>query len=298
MIRFARDFRLIPIVLLATVCLFALKVSGLVFDGGYTLAERLQNNAKPKVEATTAENVPAYPKITVADKAVMPDAARSRSAGPRPWAQEMFGYNDTNKGDITGSTKKEEAPPAAAAEPALKTSEKAPEPAKLEVAGNAYPLEPGKINSPGERAVLERLQDRRQELDSRTRELEMRENLLKAAEKRVEAKVSELKEVEARVNAAIGLRDKTEADRFKSIVSMYEGMKPKDAARIFDRLDLKILVDVATQIKPNKMSEIMAAMTSESAEKLTVELANRASATPKAQGADQLPKIEGKQSGN
>ncbi len=42
MIRFARDFRLIPIVLLATICLFALKVSGLVFDGGYTLAERLQ----------------------------------------------------------------------------------------------------------------------------------------------------------------------------------------------------------------------------------------------------------------
>ena len=37
-----RDFRLIPVVLLATICLFALKVSGLVFDGGYTLAERLQ----------------------------------------------------------------------------------------------------------------------------------------------------------------------------------------------------------------------------------------------------------------
>jgi flagellar motility protein MotE (MotC chaperone) len=297
MIRFARDFRLIPIVLLATVCLFALKVSGLVFDGGYTLAERLQNNAKPKIEVTTAENVPDYPKITVADKAVMPDAAPPRSAAPRAWAQDMFGYNDANKDDVTGSTKKEEAPPAAAGPP-LKTSEKAPEPAKLEVAGNAYPLEPGKINSPGERAVLERLQDRRQELDSRTRDLEMRENLLKAAEKRVEAKVSELKEVEARVNAAIGLRDKTEADRFKSIVSMYENMKPKDAARIFDRLDLKILVDVATQVKPAKMSEIMAAMTSESAEKLTVELANRASATPKSQSADQLPKIEGKQSNN
>jgi flagellar motility protein MotE (MotC chaperone) len=297
MIRLGRDFRLIPIVLLATVCLFALKVSGLVFDGGYTLAERLQNNAKPKIEITTAENVPAYPKITIADKGVMPDAAPSRSAAPRAWAQDMFGYNDANKGDITGSTKKEEAPPATA-EPALKTSEKAPEPAKLEVAGTAYPLEPGKINSPGERAVLERLQDRRQELDSRTRDLEMRENLLKAAEKRVEAKVSELKEVEARVNAAIGLRDKTEADRFKSIVSMYEGMKPKDAARIFDRLELKVLVDVATQIKPAKMSEIMAAMTPEGAEKLTVELANRASATPKVQGADQLPKIEGKQSNN
>ena len=41
MIRLARDFRLIPVVLIATVCLFALKVSGLVFDGGYTLSERL-----------------------------------------------------------------------------------------------------------------------------------------------------------------------------------------------------------------------------------------------------------------
>jgi flagellar motility protein MotE (MotC chaperone) len=312
MIRVARDFRLIPIVLLATVCLFALKVSGLVFDGGYTLGERMQNNAKPKIETTTAENIPAYPKITVADKTVMPDAARQRSAAPRSWAQDMFSYNDASKDDVTGSTKKDEsaatkkeepaagghgAPPPAAG-PALTTSEKAPESAKLDVGGNIYPLEQGKINSPGERAVLERLQDRRQELDSRTRDIEMRENLLKAAEKRVEAKVAELKEVEARVNAAIGLRDKAEVDRFKSIVAMYESMKPKDAARIFDRLELKILVDVATQLKPAKMSEIMAAMTAESAEKLTVELANRASATPKAQVADQLPKIEGKQSGN
>ncbi len=293
MIRFARDFRLIPIVLLATVCLFALKVSGLVFDGGYTLAERLQNRHKPKM--TTAEDVPAYPKITIADQNVMPAASGAPSG--KPWAQEMFGYNDANKNDITGSTKKEDAPPAAAG-PALKTSEKPPEPAKLEIAGNAYPLEPGKINSPGERAVLERLQDRRQELESRTRDLEMRENLLKAAEKRVEAKVTELKEVEARVNSAIGLREKTEAERFKSIVTMYENMKSKDAARIFDRLELKILVDVATQIKSAKMSEIMAAMTSESAERLTVELANRASSTPKTQSAEQLPKIEGKTSAN
>jgi flagellar motility protein MotE (MotC chaperone) len=302
MIRFARDFRLIPIVLLATVCLFALKVSGLVFDGGYTLAERLQNRVKPKMQTTAAEDIPEFPKIIIADKNVMPAAAPSRSPPKQPWAQEMFGYNNnTNKGDVTGSTKKEEAPaaggqgaPPPAGSPALTTSEKAPEPAKLEVAGTAYPLEPGRINSPGERAVLERLQDRRQELESRTRDLEMRENLLKAAEKRVEAKVTELKEVEARINSAIGMRDKTEAERFKSIVTMYEGMKSKDAARIFDRLDLRILVDVANQIKPAKMSEIMAAMTSESAERLTVELANRASATPKTQSAEQLPKIEGK----
>ena len=70
------------------------------------------------------------------------------------------------------------------------------------------PIEPGKIASAGERAILERLQDRRKELDARSRELEMRESLLKAAEKRLEAKVTELKDLEARVNAAMGARDK------------------------------------------------------------------------------------------
>ncbi len=291
MIRFARDFRLIPIVLLATVSLFALKVSGLVFDGGYTLADRLKARATTDLQITTAESVPDYPKIVVADRRVTSDAPAAKQGPPKSWAQEMFNYNEVVKGDVTGSVGAKEEKPSG---PALTVSEKPPDPPKLEVAGTSYPLQPGKINSPGERAVLERLQDRRQELDSRTRELEMRESLLKAAEKRVEAKVAELKDVEARVNAAMGNRDKAEVQRFKSIVSMYENMKSKDAARIFDRLDLKILVDVSTQINPRKMSEILAQMTSESAERLTVELANRANAAPKSQNPDQLPKIEGK----
>jgi flagellar motility protein MotE (MotC chaperone) len=142
------------------------------------------------------------------------------------------------------------------------------------------------------------LQTRRQELDTRNRELEMRESLIKAAEKRLEDKVTELKDTEGRVNTAMGTRDKMEVQRFKSIVSMYENMKPKDAARIFDRLDMKILVDVSTQINPRRMSDILGQMSSESAERLTVELAHRASAQPQTASPDQLPKIEGKPSEN
>ncbi len=282
MIRLTRDVRLIPIVLLATVSLLALKVSGLVFDGGYTLAERLQGRNHTDLRITN-EPVPDYPKIVVADRAMSPDN------GPRkPWAREMFNYNDNR--DVTGAIGENDK--AAVSVPQLKVSDKPPEPPQLQIAGSNYPLEQGKINSPGERAVLERLQDRRQELDSRSRDIEMRETLLKAAEKRLEAKVSELKEIETRVNTAMGNRDKQEAERFKSLVSMYENMKAKEAARIFDRLDLAILVQVAMQITPRKMSEIMAMMTPDSAERLTVELA-RTGHQP-AQSSDQLPKIEGK----
>jgi flagellar motility protein MotE (MotC chaperone) len=291
MTRFARDVRLIPIVLFATISLLALKVSGLVFDGGYTLAERMQARYRGDLQITSRESVPDQPKIVLTEKYAKPGTAGTR----QPWAQEMFSFNRGSTGDVTGSVGASEEKPS---DPALKVSDKPPDPTKLEVAGAAIPLEPGRIASPGERAVLERLQTRRQELDTRNRELEMRENLLKAAEKRLEAKVSELRSTETRVNTAMGTRDKVEAERFKSIVSMYENMKPKDAARIFDRLDMKILVDVSTQINPRKMSEIMAQMSPDAAERLTVELANRASAQPKTQSPDQLPKIEGKPTAN
>ena len=228
-------------------------------------------------------------------------------AAPKPWAQEMFNFNNKaggnstdkvadnrdNNRDITGSVGASEAKPSG---PTLKTSDKPPEPPKLEVAGASYPMEPGRINSPGERAILERLQDRRQELDSRNRELEMRESLLKAAEKRLDAKVNELKTMETRVSTATDSREKADAQRFKGIVSMYENMKPKDAARIFDRLDIKILVEVATTMNNRKMAEILAQMTPDAAERLTVELASRAGAQP-AQAPDQLPKIEGRPRG-
>lgn len=296
--RLWRDIRLIPIVLVATVSLLALKVSGLVFDGGYTLAERLQGRDKSSLQITTRESIPAYPKIVIADQRVKPDQGGAPKSSSKSWAQEMFGYNesgsrDSAERDVTGSVGANEAKPAA---PPLKTSTKPPDPPKLEVAGASIPMEQGRVNSPGERAVLERLQDRRHELDSRNRELEMRESLLKAAEKRLDAKVNELKDIETKVNAATEAREKADAQRLKGIVSMYENMKPKEAARIFDRLDIKILVEVSTAMNPRTMSAILAQMTPEAAERLTVELATRSGAQASS-APDQLPKIEGRPNG-
>src|SRR5262249_29676391 len=163
-----RDVRLMPIVLFATISLLALKISGLMFDGGYTLAERMQARYQTGVQITSRESVPDYPRIVMGDKQGKLNAAGQKQV----WAQEMFNFNARSV-DITGSTGAEEKP----SDPALKVSDKPPESPKLEVAGAAIPLEPGRIASPGERAVLERLQTRRQELDTRSREMEMRESL-------------------------------------------------------------------------------------------------------------------------
>jgi flagellar motility protein MotE (MotC chaperone) len=76
----------------------------------------------------------------------------------------------------------------------------------------------------------------------------------------------------------------------KSLVATYESMKGRDAARILDRLELPVLVAISKQIKPAKMAEILAAMSPEVAQKLTIELSGT-SETKAAVSAKSLPKI-------
>jgi flagellar motility protein MotE (MotC chaperone) len=284
MIRLIRDFRLFPVVLIAIICLFALKAIGLIFNGAYTLNELAPNN---RDSADITGSLAANRRAELVPIASPTGAAPSPSAKPSPqpgkgqsWAQQMFNYPD-----FTGSV------------PAAKPEVKAPAPpgAKGDSApakAQERPAEPlPAVPSRAERAILERLQERRIELDARARDLEMRESLLKAAERRLESRMIEIKEVEAQAKTAVSQKEEAEAVRLKNLVTIYENMKAKDAAKIFDRLDIKVLMDVATQISPRRMSEILAQMAPESAERLTVEFAARA----KEKGqTSALPKIEGR----
>jgi flagellar motility protein MotE (MotC chaperone) len=277
--RLAREFRLVPVVLVAIGCLFVLKTVGLVSDGGYTLGGM-----------RAADGLATSNTLKVASPAV----ALPPESGPRKpsWAGEMFNFPD-----ITGAVG---GPKPADNEAAGRDSREQPTvPQTVPVsAGRSVPLDGPRSMSASERALLERLQERRSELDARARALDMRENLLKAAEKRIEARVNELKETESRITVANGKKDEADAARFKSLVTMYENMKAKDAARIFDRLDLKILVDVTNQINPRRMADILAQMAPDAAERLTVELASRATGDKPAPGPTELPEIEGRPGGS
>lgn len=270
--------RLLPAVLFATASLFVLKTAGLLTSGGYVLG-----TLHPAQAQDAAISMPQH---TDSEPAASSKPAAPSPAPKRSWAQEVLGYPD-----VTGSVPSKPV----AADTAKKPGEQAT-PNATEAKANPKPalVDGEKGNVPvGERAVLERLQERRQELEARARELEIREGLLKAAEKRIETRLGELKEQEAQVSATIEKKDEAEAARFKGLITMYESMKAKEAARIFDRLDIKVLLDVSTQINPRKMSDILAQMSPEAAERLTVELASRATGKPQSTTAD-LPKIEGR----
>ena len=123
--------------------------------------------------------------------------------------------------------------------------------------------------------VLTSLSKRRSELDGRERDLDMRENLITAAEKRVDGKIDSLKQLQSSIQALLVQRDAAEQKQLDALVKTYSSMKPKDAARIFDSLDETVTLSVAAQMKPDVLAPIIGAMQSEPAQKLTVRLANR-----------------------
>jgi len=130
--------------------------------------------------------------------------------------------------------------------------------------------------SQSEIALLEALSNRRKELDSREKKLDLRLALLKAAEKRIDDKIGTLEKIRDEIKLRTVQQKKQRDGKFKKLVSIYEGMKPKEAARIFSRLDGKVVLQVAERIAPRKMSAILAKMDADAAERLTIQLAAKA----------------------
>ena len=253
-----RNIRVIPVVVVAVCCLVVLKIAGLVLDGGYVFDY---------------------------------DPGRTTSS----WAQDNLNFPGGAKqaaakddGDITGSVHGAPKDAPKDDKPKPEVPDTKPDGVVLHPEDNQPPV------SPSERAILERLQSRRQELDARAREIDIRESLLKEAEKRIQSKVEEVKAAEAKAAADNAEKAEAENAKFKGIVTMYENMKPKDAAKVFDRLEMPVLIEIAAQIAPRKMSDILGLMQTDSAERLTVELARRASGDRSPGASADLPKIEGK----
>lgn len=116
--------------------------------------------------------------------------------------------------------------------------------------------------------LLQALAKRRRELDMRARELEQREILMRAVEQRIEEKVAGLR-------VLLKQQEEQHEDQYKSLVKIYESMKPKDAARIFEEMDLAVLMPVVERMKERKTAPILAKMSAVKATAITTQLAQR-----------------------
>ena len=129
--------------------------------------------------------------------------------------------------------------------------------------------------TPSELEVLQKLTERRKQIDVREQEVIRREELLKAASDQIDRKISELKTLQNTIQSLLQQYNDQEDTKMKSLVKIYENMKPKEAARIFEQLDMPILLDVVVRMKEQKVAPILAEMDPTKAKSVTSEMAQR-----------------------
>lgn len=169
------------------------------------------------------------------------------------------------------------------AQPALPGASPAPS------AGTPQAVDPLAM-SPSEMDLLQKLSERRAELDKRAAEQSQREVLLQATEKRIDEKIARLASLEKDIGGIIDKQNEESDARIKSLVKIYETMKPHDAARIFEQLDMTVLLGVVEHMKERMAAPILAAMDPSKARAVTLALAERKDKAGRATGgAQELP---------
>ncbi len=141
--------------------------------------------------------------------------------------------------------------------------------------------------------LLASLSKRRVELDNRETEMGLQLTLMKAAEKRIDDRIKILKALEAKIQRFAKQQKEKKKNQYNRLVKMYASMKPAGAAIIFNELDKKVLLGILTNMKPQAMSAILAAMSPVKAREITMAMAGNSRSKFTSENLDELPKING-----
>ena len=162
--------------------------------------------------------------------------------------------------------------PARASEPAPAQAP-APAPARPQAPPVAVaPPPPPDPAALAERALLEQLRARRTELEAREQAAAAQDVMLQATERRLARRVEELAVMQRRIESLDQTRNEQEEAGWRGLVRTYEAMRPRDAATIFNDLEMPVLVEILDRMSERKAAPVIGAMRPERARMVTAEL--------------------------
>lgn len=124
-------------------------------------------------------------------------------------------------------------------------------------------------------AVLAALDMREERLVAQEKQLADRQAALADAERDIAEQLSRLEVAEADLEALLTLSDTAAEDDLARLTSVYENMKPKEAAALFEEMAPKFAAGFLGRMRPEAAARIMAGLKPESAYGISVMLAGR-----------------------
>ncbi|WP_162801144.1 MotE family protein [Azospirillum brasilense] len=168
----------------------------------------------------------------------------------RPWAKDLKGGAEASS-DTTPE-------PAGSAMAALPATPAAP---PVDAA-----LPAASCTDPALRAAIA---EQKADVTARTRHLGEAEAVLTATETRATAQIQKLSAIKRDVEALMQQRSNLQAEDLKRMVTIYETMKPRDAARIFNDLETDIIIDVLDRMAERRSAPIIAELEDGKAREVT-----------------------------
>lgn len=121
------------------------------------------------------------------------------------------------------------------------------------------PTKPAQCDTPEE--VLQSLARERELVAAQKDDLATRQSELALAREKLEIEKSALLELKSDIEDLLARVKAAQTEDLDRLISFYENMKPSEAARIMDDLDIEVTILVLAQMKPRSAAPILAKMT-------------------------------------
>jgi flagellar motility protein MotE (MotC chaperone) len=191
--------------------------------------------------------------------AVAQQIDREFGSHDRPWASDLT--NAAAAGPVAKPAPAP-APPQTALAAAGASGSEPPQPIQTPIAK----LAPATCGEPALLAVIAEQQDG---LAKRARRLADAEAVLAASETRIGVQLEQLTATRRDVEGLMKQRSSLQEEDIRKMVAVYEAMKPRDAARIFNSLETDIVIDVLDRMAERRTAPIIAEMADEKAREVT-----------------------------
>lgn len=128
--------------------------------------------------------------------------------------------------------------------------------------------------------VLNELLRREDDLNRREAAIVDREHALKIADQAIETRLTLLQEAEQSLRETVTIAEKAAENDLTQLTDVYQNMKPKDAAALFETMDAVFAAGFLSRMPPEAAANVMAGLSPEAAYTISVVMAGRNARAP------------------
>jgi len=130
-------------------------------------------------------------------------------------------------------------------------------------------------------SLLEALQEREARVKEREQQQAMRKKALDIAQVEVERRIVALEQTEQKLRKTLAHAETAAEDDLARLTTVYENMKPKDAAALFEAMEPEFAAGFLARMRPDVAAKVMSGLDPQAAYSISAILAGRNARAPK-----------------